>query len=287
MLDKSFVSKIVKDFSDLQNICELTSGGQKYVFKAFHKQYRNVVLKIIKPNPNVYRRTKREIRAARIISSKNVPIIFESNIEQENTEYFWIIEEFIKGSTLRFFLNNNYNFDTRKIINFLETFLNIEIELENKKLVHRDIKPENIIYNPSLDKYWLLDFGLARHLDLVSITQTNLAFALCTWGYAASEQFRNLKQQINIRTDLFSIGVVAFEMLTGYNPFIKDATNVPQVIKNIERLPIPDFNIDGDTQFLLSTFIKNMADNRLSRRPRSAKEAYEILQEVKNTVILS
>lgn len=287
MLDKTFVSKIVKDFSDLQNICELTSGGQKYVFKAFHKQYGNVVLKIIKPNPNVYRRTKREIRAAQIISSQNVPIIFESNIEQESTEYFWIIEEFIEGSTLRFFLNNGYNFDTRKIISFLETFLNIAIELESKKLVHRDIKPENIIYNRSLDKYWLLDFGLARHLDLESITQTNLAFALCTWGYAASEQFRNLKQQINIRTDLFSIGVVAFEMVTGYNPFIKDARDVLQVIKNIERVPIPDFNIDGDTQFLLSTFIKNMADNRLSRRPRSAKEAYEILQVVKNTIILT
>ena len=72
-------------------------------------------------------------------------------------------------------------------------------------------------------EYWLLDFGIARHLDKESITASGAMFGPASAGYAPPEQFRNIKTEIDIRTDLFAIGVVAYEALTGSHPFLQGA----------------------------------------------------------------
>lgn len=277
---------IKSNFPYMERIKTLSSGGQKDVFKAYHKEYGNVALKVIKPADDEFERTIREIKAAEIIDCKNVPKVYKTNIDQTEPSPIWIIEQYIPGKTLRELLKAGEKFSITDIAAFLDTLLKITVEAEKKKIVHRDIKPENIILDDN-GEYWLIDFGIARHLELSSLTSTNRHFGLFTVGYAAPEQFKNIKKDISIRADLFSIGVVAIELLTGENPFIGNARNPLEVLRNTETFILPTLTIEGDTQYELAAFIRVLSDRRLSRRPSTAKEAYEIFNSIKSTLILS
>jgi serine/threonine-protein kinase len=276
---------INSNFPELDRVETLTSGGQKEVFKGYHKKYGAVVLKIIKPSDDEYERTIREIKAAKIIDSDHVPKVYKTNITETKPLPIWLLEQYIPGKTLRQFLHEGKKFSLAEIVKFLDTLLQISVAAEKKKIVHRDIKPENIILD-NLGRYWLIDFGIARHLELSSLTSTNRDFGLFTVGYAAPEQFRNIKKEISIRADLFSIGIVAVELITGKNPFIEKARNALDVLRNTETFVLPTLTLEGDPQYELAAFIKVLGDKRLSRRPSSAKEAHEILESVKPTLLI-
>jgi serine/threonine-protein kinase len=284
---KRYDSNWIKSkFPELGKIQTLSSGGQKEVFRCHHQEYGDVVIKIIKPSEDEFERTLREIKVAEIIKSSNVPRIYKTNIEETQSPPIWIIEEYISGKTLRELLKEGKKFSLSEVVDFLDTLLKISIEAEKHRIVHRDIKPDNIILD-NKGKYWLIDFGIARHLELNSLTSTNRGLGLFTVGYAAPEQFRNIKRDISIRADLFSIGVVAMELFTGKNPFIENARSILEVLRNTETYILPTLTIEGDTQYELAAFINVLGDKRLSRRPSSAKEAYEIFISVKPTLILT
>lgn len=262
-------------------------GGQKQVFRIKTPQSGNLVLKIIFVTPDSVERTRREIRAVNLINHPNVPKIYYSNVDSVvvANSVIWIVEEYINGNSLRFELNSKRNYTINEIYYFLETILSVLILSEKCHIVHRDIKPENIMV--SVDrKFYLIDFGIARHLDLDSLTATNAPYGPCTLGYSSSEQLRNRKKDIDTRADLFSLAVVTTEMILGSNPYTNGAQNILQIVKNIEQMPLPALQIYGDTQFLLAKFIKTMGDNRMSRRPANAKEAMEMLEMIKGSLSL-
>ncbi|MCB1676991.1 MAG: serine/threonine protein kinase [Halioglobus sp.] len=274
-------------FDQLRNVKPLQDGGQKEVYVAEHPNYGQVVYKKIFPTQDSFERTKREVRAASIITSPFVPKILAHNCDEENPQFLWLLEQYIPGDNLRKLLQAGRIFNILEIVRFLDTMLQIAIESENKNLVHRDIKPDNIIFDPD-GNFWLLDFGIARHLDMESITDTNRPFGVFTVGYASSEQFRNLKKDIDIRADLFSIGVVCYEMLKGENFYILGSNNdILKVLKKLESSSLPPLRIPGDTQYQLSTFIKILGDHRRTRRPKSAAEAYSIFTTLLDTLDLS
>ncbi len=264
---------------------EIGKGGQKQVFKVqnpFSKQI--MVLKVIHPDTE-FERIRREIRAIKLIDHNNIPKIFSSNIDDvvSESQYIWILEQFIDGYSLRKLIQDKKEFSLKEIIKFLDTMFSILEVMESKNIVHRDIKPENIMVDNE-NNFWLIDFGIARHLDLKSLTESSSPFGPCTVGYSASEQFRNRKKEIDIRADLFSIGVVVAEMVLGYNPYLKSAKDILEVVKNIENNPLQLFKIDGDSQYLLAKFIKILGDNRISRRPRTVKEAKRLFEIIKPTL---
>lgn len=276
---------ILKIPLNLKLLDKIGKGGQKQVYKAIDKDKERIVaFKVIKPNLEI-ERIKREIIAVKTISHQNIPKIYNSNVENINNskEIIWIIEEFIEGESLRNALRKKRKFNLGDIVLFIDTILSILEKSEASNIIHRDIKPENIIID-SQNKYWLIDFGIARHLELESLTESNSPFGPCTIGYSAAEQFRNRKKEIDIRADLFSLGVVVAEIITGYNPYLRDAKDVLQIIKNIENQPLPLLRIEGDSRFLLARFIKVLGDNRISRRPSTAKEAKRLFNIVKDTL---
>lgn len=271
----------------LTNINPLKDGGQKKVFSAHHPTYGDVVYKEIFQTSDSFERAKREIRAVSLLNSPSIPKIYEHNCEAVNPEFIWLLEQRISGLNLREVLRTKRIFTIKDIVVFLETMLSIAVESEKNNLVHRDIKPENIMLDNN-SKFWLLDFGIARHLDLESITATNSPFGVFTVGYASSEQFRNLKNEIDIRADLFSIGVVCYEMLKGENFYVSDVNNdILRILKKLEDSSLPPLRIEGDTQFQLSTFIRIIGDHRRTRRPRTAREALLVFNTLKETLILS
>lgn len=264
---------------------EIGKGGQKQVYKVQNlASHEIMVLKVILPDTEL-ERVKREIKAVKIINHDNIPKILKTNIEEItlSSQIVWLLEEFVEGESLRDALKNGKIFSLKEIVVFLDTMFSILEITESKNIVHRDIKPENIIIDDQ-EKFWLIDFGIARHLDLKSLTESNSPFGLFTIGYSASEQFRNRKKEIDIRADLFSIGVVCAEMILGSNPYLKNAKNILEVIKNIENRPLPLFKIEGDAQYLFAKFIKTLGDNRISRRPRTVKEVKRLFELVKGTL---
>lgn len=260
-------------------------GGQKLVYKLSNNstgEFR--VFKILEQDSNSIERLRREILAVKLLDHPNVPKVYSSNIDNLSSPDtpIWIVEEFISGKSLREVLDTQNTFSLDNLITFFDTMLSVLEKSESLKIVHRDIKPENIMLDDS-NKFWLIDFGISRHLNLESITATNSPFGPCTFGYSAAEQFRNRKKEIDVRADLFSLGVVSAEMVLGRNPYLENTNSVLELIKKIEQQPLPLLRISGDSQFLLAKYIKNLGDNRVSRRPRSISEAKLIFELVKSS----
>jgi serine/threonine-protein kinase len=264
---------------------QIGKGGQKLAYHIKTDSKKDFVLKIVFVTSDSVERVKREIRAVIVIDHPNVPKVLFTNCNDStiSDNVVWIIEEFISGSNLRQVLATGKRFNLAEVIVFMNTIFSILLKSEENHIVHRDIKPENIMLS-SEDVFYLIDFGISRHLDLESLTASNAPFGPCTIGYASSEQLRNMKKDIDIRADLFSLAVVITEMITGVNPYIKDSQNVMQIMKKIDLVPLPAIQIVGDSQYLLSRFLKAMGDNRPSRRPSSVNEAIEIFELIKPTL---
>lgn len=269
-----------------EEICQIGKGGQKQVYLIRTKSRGDLVLKVVFITSDSMQRLQREVRAALLINHPNVPsVVFtNANDDLKANSIVWIIESYICGNNLREDLKKGKKYSLGEIVLFLDTMFSILKKSEEVHIVHRDIKPENIMVDHSR-QFYLIDFGISRHLDLESLTATDAPFGPCTIGYAASEQLRNRKKDIDIRADLFSVAVVVTEMITGSNPYTKDAINILQIVRNIDLLPLPAIHIPGDSQFLLTKFIKAMGDNRPSRRPSSVSEAIDIFRIVKETLI--
>lgn len=263
---------IESSFPQLTDVNLLARGGQKLVFRANHVQYGDVVIKFILDALSD-ERTKREVDVATKYQIANIPKVYEYNsIDHQEDRAVYLIEEFIDGMTLRQFLKTNGQASLKLALEMLEVLLITATELEKNHIVHRDIKPENIIIR-KVGGICLLDFGIARHLSLPSLTLTKAHFGPCTPGYAAPEQFRNLKKEIDIRADLFSIGVTIYESISGKNPFITDGGHPLDALRRTETITPISYEIPGDTQKQLIGFLTILMDKFPSRRPNSAETA--------------
>jgi len=258
----------------LRSVRPIAQGGQKLVYRALHETHGEVVLKLIL-DAGANERSMREIEVATTCRFTNVPCLFESGtIDHEGGTTLYLIEEFVAGETLRERLGRDGQLPVSTVLRLIDALLQAAVELEQQGLVHRDIKPENIVVDLS-DSFWLLDFGIARHLGKTSITATAAHFGPHTAGYSAPEQFRNVKIHIDIRADLFSIGVIAYETLTGQHPFITGARDYIDVLRRTELANPASLVIPGDINGDLSSFVQTLMDKYPSRRPPTAATAQE------------
>lgn len=274
--------EIERQHPDLRNVQSLASGGQKDVFSGFHQQHGRVVVKVIK-TPGVPPRMQREIDAAEKLSSSHIPKILElRTISVAGVSHASVVEEFVEGETLRSLLSRG-PLPLKQVLGLIETLLAVCVELEAAHIVHRDIKPDNILRD-QCGRWWLLDLGIARHLDLTSLTDSLQQLGPHTPGYAAPEQFRNRKQDIDIRADLFSVGIVAFEAITGTHPFRDGARDALECRRRTETVSLPHLQIAEDSQGQLAGFISVLTDRFPSRRPMSAREALEWFRALRPTI---
>ena len=201
---------------DCKIIMELPHGGQKNVYLASHPEYGEVVIKKGKITSfTSLERIKREVELLSELDSKYFPKQHHFNIDFK-TQEFEIVEDYIEGTVLREQMAKPKSYkEIFKMLQLLIIGLSI---IWDKNVVHRDLKPENIIIRPSGEPC-IIDFGIARFLDLESLTKTISPFGPCTPIYAAPEQLTNNKNQIDPRTDFFSLGIIALELFMGVHPF--------------------------------------------------------------------
>lgn len=277
---------IVANLPGLRNLSPLTQGGQKVIYRAMHEIYGDVVVKLFL-NAADDARIGREIESVTSTSFTNVPKINEwGTIAHTGGNTVFLIEQYIDGNTLREVLNQQNRLPLDRVVALLDRLLGVAVELENHRLVHRDIKPENIIVDGA-GAFWLLDFGIARHLDKLSITVTVAPIGPSTPGYAPPEQFGNVKRDIDIRADLFAIGVVAYEALTGVHPFRQGAQDPMDVFRRTATINVAPPTISGDSQKLLSGLLSTLMAKHPSRRPRTAQQARDWFVALLPTIRIS
>lgn len=277
-------TEIEKQLQDIKIIKTLKPGGQKDVYIIESTKYGKCILKLIRASK--IERVIREIDIITKYNISNVPRMFENGyIEINKNKYLYIIEEFIEGESLFERLLERKRLSLKESYTLLETLLEIEVELEENKVIHRDIKPDNILISND-GKFYLIDFGIARALEMQSLTYTEVKVGPHTPGYAAPELFQYDKGKIGTSSDLFSIGVVLYECLFGKNPFVSGEENLVQEIwyKTITILP-ENIKIEGDTQQQFMGLIETLMMKQISKRPPSAKKALEWLHSIKETLV--
>lgn len=269
---------------EFEKIELMARGGQKIVFDGVHNSYGETVIKLYFQLNDP--RSLREIQIERDLNLSMVPKIYETGtIEYEGTETLYIIEQKVKGTELRKVLESGKRFSLEEAVTFLEQGLEFIACIENKGIVHRDIKPENIIRADD-GRIFFLDFGIARILGADSLTRTGAMMGPHTPGYAAPEQFNNLKKEIDSRADIFSLGVVTYECITGKNPFRENAANALEVLQKTETITPVNYSINGDTQKQFMALLGSMMGKYPSRRPKTAEQALGWLRAAKSTFVI-
>lgn len=278
------IDELRKKHKSLDVIKAYTESGQKMVYLVNVKQYGPVILKIVK---KMDERIRREIDIVNDLCIPGVPKILEvSSITINKEKHFYYFEEFVEGKTLKEVIQDG-PLELSKCLHLIESLLIIATKLESIGIVHRDIKPDNIICRAD-GSIHLIDFGIARNLNLTSLTMTEMAVGPHTPGYAAPELFQYNKLQINSKADLFSIGIVVYEAIFGKHPFIKGNEMDVNEVWYLTRNFVPaDYFIPGDTDGQLIGFIKTLMQKQPSKRPPSAKTALEWYYVVYDTLNLS
>lgn len=219
---------IIREYPDAKLLSE---GGQKSVFKITHPLYGESVIKIGDYEQDTeLERIRREVEVLRCINSEYFPKIYEFE-ENQKEKKFKIIEEYVQSVTLSEKMSVFETCD--KTFSFLldmVTGLNV---LWQKKIVHRDIKPENILIT-DVDTIKIIDLGIARVLNAESLTATACLIGPCTAIYASPEQIQNHKLDIDWRSDQFSLGIVAGQLLCGgQHPFSPNLVSGNSIVSNI------------------------------------------------------
>jgi serine/threonine protein kinase len=266
------VTWIRQQFPQLSNVAHLAGGGQKIVFSATHPNDGDVVIKIIVATPASLERLQREILAVQKIASSRVPKMKEVGALQSPIgPVIWLREERISGESVRDIVKRG-PLSKDEVIRLGLHVLEALTEAERARIVHRDVKPDNIMRDAN-GNFWLLDFGIARHLDLVSATATAALVGPATIGYAPPEQYRNKKREIDARADLFALGVTMVECLTGKHDFRDGARDPSEVIRRIESTPLSVPAIANDKNNEVGDLLRAMVQRRLDCRPASAADA--------------
>lgn len=269
MITKNEVEKLLTDEVIVK---EYPNSGQKKVFLV----QNNKGYKIIKVVRHGDERVLREIEIVTENDIPNVPKIFDVREFNDSAgqKYSYIVEEFIEGVTLKEKLTVG-KMDIAQGIKLLECLLKVAVVLQKINIVHRDIKPDNIICS-SNNEFYLIDFGIARQLDRASLTLTVAQVGPHTPGYGAPELFQYSKKDIDIRSDLFSIGVVMYEALTGQHPFLTgEEMNLNEIWYRTRTVFPREYLIDGDTNKQLISFIQTLMQRHTTRRPPDAVKALD------------
>lgn len=279
MID-AILPELLDQLSKVRIVDQLKEGGQKVVFRAHHENFGDVVLKVVVPSNNEEKeRTLREIHIASNLTSDLFPRLYDFGVYTGNGNALYIVEELLPGENLRDIMASYLPGiiplnETKRIISSLMEALTLT---EPLNLIHRDIKPENVIV--CSNRVVLIDFGIARHLDMVSITDTFAVFGPMTPGYAPPEQIRNEKRKISTRTDIFSLGVLFYELLTGVSPFCSGINSAIEAINKTlssdpKRLVTFGFHQSFDN------FIFQCLQKNCHRRPGNMAQAMRLYNQI-------
>jgi serine/threonine protein kinase/tetratricopeptide (TPR) repeat protein len=270
----------------------LGSGGMGEVYRAEDLRLRRIVaLKTIRPDAGVVDGTARllaEARAASALNHPHIAVVYEIGHAQRGGQPIdYIAMEYVEGPTLDAVAREE-RLDLDSILGIFEQIASALAEAERHGIVHRDLKPANVIVKTA-GPVKVLDFGVARRLRQPSALaddstrtadQTDLASGFeGTIGYAAPEQMAG--REVDVRADLFSFGVMLYELISGERPFRGDsAAQVLEAMLTRDPAPFPDPQRDPRLP-ALERFVRRLIARNRDDRPATAADLRATLQSIR------
>ncbi|MEM6468726.1 MAG: serine/threonine-protein kinase [Planctomycetota bacterium] len=254
-------------------------GGMGIVLEAFDTQLQRVVaIKVLNPeyakNDVARQRFCREGRAAAAISNENV-VAMHQVVREDQGKVAFLVMQYIDGTTLESLLGDGVALAPEVAGKYSMQIAAGLAAAHERDMVHRDIKPANILIEESTDRVKLTDFGLARATDDVKLTKTGMVTG--TPLYMSPEQATG--GTADERSDLFSLGAVMYEMLTGKSAF--GAPSMVGVMKRImDESPMPPARLNPNVPASLSELTMALLDKNPARRPESAAFVAETIAEI-------
>lgn len=251
-------------------------GGMGIVYKARHKFLKSFhAVKLILPSlagtdAALLNRFNQEAILAASIDHQNVIRVTDFGIENDSLPF--LVMEFVDGTPLMFHLSANRKFSPAKALEIFKPIASGVAEAHRKQIIHRDLKPQNIMlqHDLPLEKaVKVLDFGLAKiksNDTSVSMAQAETLNTLGSPAYMSPEQWEN--SDIDHRTDIYSLGIILFQMLTGHSPFHGDS--LPAIMyQHLSQQP-PSFASFG---VQTSTEIEAVVQKALQKNPEARFES--------------
>jgi predicted Ser/Thr protein kinase len=233
-------------FPNLEIIEMIGQGGMGVVYKAIQKNLnRTVALKVLSPrlsdDPEFLSRFTREAQALAQLSHPNIVAIHDSGVHDRVP---YLVMEYVEGRSLRALLQSK-EITVTQVLTLIPQICDALQYAHGRGVVHRDIKPENILLDAA-GRVKIADYGLAKLATAEDPRLTKSGFVMGTPHYMAPEQVEN-SSQVDHRADIYSLGVIFYEMLTGELPLGRfkapsqradvDCRLDPVVLKSLEREP--------------------------------------------------
>jgi serine/threonine-protein kinase len=214
-----------------------------------------------------------EARAAGLLTHPNIVVIFDAG---EEDGLFFITMELVEGKSLQNLLDAGQMFPLPRVLRIMEQTCSALQFAHDRNIVHRDIKPANLMLTPD-DTVKVTDFGTAKILQFGTVQQT--AHVVGTPSYMSPEQIKG--KVVDGRSDIFSLGVVLYEMVTGEKPF--PGQNITTVIyKIVNEEPTAPRDIDSSIHPGLNDIIMKSLAKEPAARYQSCRELFEDLRNYRS-----
>ncbi|MFM1524721.1 MULTISPECIES: Stk1 family PASTA domain-containing Ser/Thr kinase [Helcococcus] len=271
--------KVLNNRYEIRDIIGM--GGMAIVYDGYDTVLnREVAIKILKDNlvenEEFFNRLKEEASASASISDDNIVSIYDISttiINDKSVDY--IVMEKIKGTTLKEIIHEKSPLSNEMLLDYSMQIAKALQSAHIHGLVHRDIKPANILVNGN-NKIKVTDFGIARVASDVTITYTSSI--LGTVHYISPEQAKG--QPIDSRSDLYSLGVLMYEMATGKVPFDGESP-VGIAVKHIQEYPQPISEINPNFDKNLEKVILKLLNKNPEDRYKTASNVLIDLNKIK------
>jgi serine/threonine-protein kinase len=279
-----------KRFGHYEIIEQIGVGGMGEVYLARDKKLdRKVAVKILRDNFSQHElNLQRFIREAKSASALNHPNILVIHEIGETDEARYIVSEFVEGKTLREMFAEK-PFTLSEVLDISIQIADALCAAHSSNIIHRDIKPENIMVRPD-GVVKVLDFGLAKLVEQKNLSmfdleespqqqrQTAQGLILGTVSYMSPEQARGLP--VDARTDIFSFGILLYELLTGAQPFTGD-TGSHTIVAILEKEPPPVSRFIDSYPPEIERIIKKCLAKQPDERYGAAKGLLDDLKELR------
>lgn len=271
----SFAQKVVGDRFEVLDV--IGQGGMGAVYKVRDKQTGNVVaLKLLKPelcqDRTVLKRFQYEAESLAELNHDNIITVYDHGITNDGAPY--LVMQYLDGGTLADVIKEHGKLDPNASIELMLQMCNALSYAHKQKFVHRDMKPSNVLLvNPTNDgssqsQVQLVDFGIAKILETPAANTTNLTQTGDVFGtpaYMSPEQCQG--GELDHRTDIYSLGCILYEMLTGKQPFF-GANAIQVALKHINGKPdsftgkLPDDHILRSLEEIILKCMKKIPNDR-------------------------
>jgi Protein kinase domain len=253
----------------------LSRGGMGAVYRATHVMLgKPVALKLIRPeivtSLEVVRRFQREARAASLLSHPNIVTIYDLGQVEDGTLY--LAMELCAGRSLKDLIVAEGPLAPRRAVRLCRAIAGALALAHKNRIVHRDLKPHNVMIARDAEGQEtpkLLDFGIAKAVETDGATLTSTGMVLGTPRYLSPEQAKGLS--VDGRSDLYSLGIIFYEMLVGRVPF--DDPSVPSLlVKHVAEPPRPPSDLRPGVPPAIESIVLRLLEKDPARRFQSAED---------------